>query len=95
MKRYLENRHRINEGIETYSKTSEGKRLKNIALAAIAISIVLLLVSAFFIEGISWKMLLILRGCAGVGAIVFVIAYAILLFRANNQNFQDQINPKR
>ena len=83
MSSYLENKRGIDEAIENYSRTCVGKRLKAIALASIALSAGLLLAIAFLLEDLSQAVKLIMRGLAGVCAIVFVISTGILLYKSN------------
>lgn len=95
MKRYLENKQNLETAIDRYSKTTAGKRLKYIASGAITICIVLIIATAFCVDFISWKILAIMRGCAGVSAIIFVISMAILLFRSNSLYWQERMDSKR
>ena len=95
MKRYLENKQNLDTAIARYSRTPAGKRLKYIAMVAIAICIGLITVTGFCIDLISQKMLLIMRGGTGLFAIIFIISIAILLFRSNSLYWQERINSRR
>ena len=57
------------------------RKYKYIALAWIFVGIALMLVTIIGIESFSFKTILILRGCAGVCAIFFIIFVAIYLYR--------------
>ena len=57
------------------------RKYKYIALAWIFVGIALILVTIIGIESFSFKTILILRGCAGVCAVFFIIFVAIYLFR--------------
>lgn len=59
-------------------------RLKHIAIGVICIAILLMGIAAFLIDDISDTMLLVMRGCAGLCAIIFVIIVGILTYRVNN-----------
>ncbi len=83
MSSYLEKKREIDEAIENYSRTRNGKRLKTIALVSIIISVALLLIIAFEFDHISLTCRLIMQGAAGLGAIAFVITTGVLLYRSN------------
>lgn len=65
-------------------RTRVKRRLKYIALFVIGIAILLLFATIFLHDSISWTMMMIMRGCAGACAIVFVILVAILVYRVNS-----------
>lgn len=65
-------------------------RLKYAAIASIAIAIILLLINAFGLVGTSTTVLLLLRGCAGLFAIIFVVLVTILVYRVNAAYLNDK-----
>lgn len=62
------------------------KRLKYSAFVVIAITIALLLSMIIWMEGLSPSAILVMRGCAGLGAIIFVLLVGILTYRVNKQH---------
>lgn len=58
-------------------------RLKHIALCVIGAAIVIMISLVFLVDKVSWRVLYILRGVAGVLAIAFVIIVAVLVYRVN------------
>lgn len=73
-------------------KTPENRRLKYAALAVIAIAIMLLLSMAIWIEEISTRTMLLMRGCAGLCAIIFGVLVGILTYRVNKQYINNRRN---
>lgn len=68
------------------------KRLKYCALVVIAITIALLLAMIIWMEDLSATSMIIMRGCAGLGAIIFVVLVGILTYRVNSQHIQNRNN---
>ena len=66
------------------------RKYKYIALAWIFVGIALMLVTIIGIESFSFKTILILRGCAGVCAVFFIIFVAIYLFRVYKTLFNQK-----
>lgn len=95
MGRYFDNKREIDEAFEKYLQTPANRRLKHIAFGAITIAIALLLTMTFFGDDISWTVMLIMRGCAGVLAIVFVILISILSYRANSSYIHNHRKPNK
>jgi len=87
-------RERAQEINKLYN-SPKNRRLQVIASVAIALGIILLAVAAIFIDRLSWKMILFLRGCGGLCAIVFVVATAIAIYRANSQYMRNRWDPTR
>ena len=54
------------------------------AIGVICVAIILMGIAAILIDDISDTMLLVMRGCAGLCAILFVIIVGILTYRVNN-----------
>lgn len=76
--------------LEKYYNEKPNLRLKYAAIASIAIAIILLLINAFGLVGTSTTMLLLLRGCAGLFAIIFVVLVTILVYRVNAAYLNDK-----
>lgn len=74
-----------------YHASQYGK-LKYVALATIAIVIVLLFATIIWIEDLSSTAVAIMRGCAGLGAIIFVVLVGILTYRVNYHHIQNRHN---
>lgn len=88
MNKRLQEREEINK----LYNLPENRRLKYIALAVMAVVVVLLLSMIIWLENIPPKVLLIIRGCAGLGALVFVVLVGILTYRVNKQHITDRGN---
>ncbi|MDE6269463.1 MAG: hypothetical protein K2M12_01245 [Muribaculaceae bacterium] len=88
MRHYFEKKHELEQGINEFSRTRAGRRLKCAAFIAAALCVALLLAQIIFLADMPARTLLFLRGCAGLCAIVFVILVAILTFRANTATIQ-------
>ena len=80
------------EEINNLYNLPENRRLKYVALAVMAVVVVLLLSMTIWLENIPPKVLLIIRGCAGLGALVFVVLVGILTYRVNKQHITDRGN---
>lgn len=88
MNKYLREREEVNR---SYNKP-ENRRLRNVAIAVIGIGILLLLSMIFWMDKIPYRVMLIMRGCAGLAAIIFVVLVGILTYRVNKQHI---INRRR
>jgi hypothetical protein len=88
MNKRLQEREEINK----LYNLPENRRLKYIALAVMAVVVVLLLSMTIWLENIQPKVMLIIRGCAGLGALVFVVLVGILTYRVNKQHITDRGN---
>lgn len=67
------------------------RRLKYAVYAAAAVAILLLLVMAIWIDAIPAKLMLFMRGCVGLAAIVFVALAGVLYYRVNKQYIENNI----
>ncbi len=76
--------------LEKYYNEKPNLRLKYAAIASIAIAIILLLINAFGLVGTSTTVLLLLRGCAGLFAIIFVVLVTILVYHVNAAYLNDK-----
>lgn len=88
MNKRLQEREEINK----LYNLPENRRLKYVALAVMAVVVVLLLSMTIWLENIPPKVLLIIHGCAGLGALVFVVLVGILTYRVNKQHITDRGN---
>lgn len=88
MKHELPDMNRLQN--EFKNLTPADRRLKYFAFAAIGIAIVLLLMMTFWLDELSLRALLVMRACAGLCAIVFVILVAVLTYRVYNAYFQNR-----
>lgn len=71
------------------------KRLKYSALGVIAITIALLISMIIWMDDLSVKSILIMRGCAGFGAIIFVVLVGVLTYRVNSQHIENKNKGRR
>lgn len=90
MKRNLERYVREREEINSLYNAPRNKRLKYAALAAIGVSIALMLAMIFLMDELSVRTMMIMRGCAGLGAIVFVVLCGVLAYRVNKEHLQER-----
>lgn len=74
---------------------STNKRLKYSAIVVIAVAIALMLSMIIWMDDLSETSILIMRGCAGLGAIIFVVLVGILTYRVNSQHIQNRNNKER
>ena len=68
-------------------------RLKYAAVISITIAVILMIAMVIWLDGISAGMLLFMRGCAGLFAIIFVVLVAILVYRVNASYLRDKTRP--
>ena len=88
MNKRLQEREEINK----LYNLPENRRLKYVALAVMAVVVVLLLSMTIWLENIPPKVMLIIRGYEGLGALVFVVLVGILTYRVNKQHITDRGN---
>lgn len=86
MNKYLQERDELKHLYDA----PENRRLKYCAITIIAIVIILLLSMTIWIDKISNTARLIMRGCAGLGAILFVVIVGILSYRVNKQHMSNR-----
>lgn len=67
-----------------YNKPAN-RRLKRCALVAISITIILMLAMLIWMEHLSYSRLLLMKGFAGLFAIIFAVLYAALVYRVNRE----------
>ncbi|MDE6136670.1 MAG: hypothetical protein K2F97_04275 [Muribaculaceae bacterium] len=63
-----------------YNKPAN-RRLKYCAIVAISITIALMLAMLIWMEHLSYRQLLLMKGSAGLFAIIFAVLYAALVYR--------------
>lgn len=73
-----------------YNKPAN-RKLKYCAIAAISVVLTLLLTMLIFIEQLSYRTILLMKGFSGLFAIIFAVLYGILVYRVN----REYINRKR
>ncbi len=89
--KYLDEREKMNK----LHDAPKYRRLKYLALFFVAIATVLLLYIAFRIDRISPTALLIMRGSAGLCAIVFAILVGLLSYSANKEHVTNRWKNKK
>lgn len=72
MNKYLQEREEINRRYNM----PENRRLKYAAMIVIGIVIILILSMIIWMDKIPYEGILIMRGCVGLGAIIFVLLVA-------------------
>ena len=91
MANYFENKEKMQQEQEKYYREETNLRLKYAALISIVMSIILMAIMALGIVDLdNTNAILILRGCAGLFAIFFVVLVGILVFRVNTSYFKDK-----
>lgn len=95
MRQYLEKREQERREMEKYYHTPANLRLKYAALTVIVVAIVLILIPIFWMDSISTQVQLLMRGCAGLCGLVFIVLVAILLYRVNTAYWQHRNDPDR
>ena len=93
MANYFEKKEAHRRELEKYYNEKPNLRLKYAAIASIAIAIILLLINAFGWVGTSTTVQLLLQGCAGLFAIIFVVLVTILVYRANAAHLNNKHTP--
>lgn len=88
MKDYWQNKYDINQ----LFNAPQFRKLKYSALIVIGISSATMLAMIFWIDVIPYKTMLFLRGCVGIGAIVFIILVAILAYQVYSEYFHNKYN---
>lgn len=73
-----------------YNKPAN-RKLKYYSIAAISVVLALLLTMLIFIEQLSYRTILLMKGFSGLFAIIFAVLYGILIYRVN----REYINRKR
>lgn len=93
MQHFFERREQERQEMEKYYRTPANLRLKYAALCAIGVAIILFVVMIFLIDSLSPGLMLFMRGCAGLCALIFVALVALLLYRVNTAYWQHRNDP--
>lgn len=83
MFRHLRNTYVEKAALDKIAASQANRILKYIALAFALIAIVLLMIMIIWLDSFSLTTILVLRGCVGLCAIIFIIFVAIYLYRVN------------
>lgn len=83
---------REREELRRHYNAPKYRRMKYCAIAIIAIVIILLLSMTIWIDKIPTNVLVVMRGCAGLGTILFVVIVGILSYRVNKQHISNRKN---
>lgn len=94
MRPYFERKHEMEKAISEYSRTPANRRLKYCTYVMISLCAILLLASAFFLDNLEYKTILIMRGCAGLCALICMVSYGALLYRAHSAYWRNRNTPK-
>lgn len=93
MANYFEKKEVERKAHGKYYRQKPNLRLKYAALASIAISIMLLLILAFgSVDRNNTDLISVMRGCAGLFAIVFAVLVGILVYRVNSAYLNDKFD---
>lgn len=82
-------------GLRKLYNTPANLRLKRIALCVIGVAIAIMIGMIFLVDKVSWQLWYLMRGCAGVLVIVFVIIVAVLVYRVNRAYITGDKSGKR
>lgn len=69
--------------VKKYYETPVNKRIKHWAIGVVLVVIALLILLFVLTDAISLLAIHLLRACIGLGAIIFVVLVAILIYRVN------------
>lgn len=90
MANYFAKKGKLQQEQEKYYREKANLRLKYAAVISITISVILMIATVIWLDSISTGMLLFMRGCAGLFAIIFVVLAAILVYRVNASYLKDK-----
>ena len=91
MEKMLEEREELNK----LYRAPANKALRYSAIAVIALVIVLMLSMIIWIDDIPQRTMLFMRGCAGLGAAIFVVLVGILAYRVNCRHIKNRSSKKK
>lgn len=95
MTNYFRKKEEYEKDVKKYYREKTNLRLKYGALASIAVSIILLLTMALgFIDFSNTRLLLFMRGCAGLFALIFVVLVGALVYRVNSAYSKEKYQRK-
>ncbi len=92
MNKYLNKYVQEHEKMNEYYNARKYRTLKYAALTAVALGVILLLCIAFYLDHIPQNVMLIMRVCAGLCAITFVVLVTIITYRANKEHVTNRRN---
>lgn len=96
MSNYIERKEKLQQELKPYYREKINLRLKYAALISIVISIILLLLPIMGIIDIEdTRTILLVRGFAGVFAIIFAVLVCILVYRVNKAYLRDRYRSDR
>lgn len=91
MANYFEEKEKLQREQEKYYREKTNLRLRYAALISIGISIMLLLIIAFgFSDTTDTNVLLFMRGCVGLFALLFVVIVGVLVYRVNTSYIEEK-----
>lgn len=93
-KRLAENQDGSWKEIREFYKTQANRRLKRISISVGCVAIVTILVMIFLFDDIPLRVMLFLRGCVGLCAIVYVVLVGVLVYRVNKAYINQRKVPK-
>ena len=86
MKNYWQNKY----DIDNLFNAPQFKQIKYAALIVIGIIIAIQIATIVWIDSIPYKTMIFLRGCVGLGAIIFVIIATILAYKVHSEYFRNR-----
>ena len=95
MFRSIEDIYKEKEEKEKIAQLPSIRKLKYLALFFISIGIALILTNLILLGTISLTVILVLRGCAGICAIIFVIIVGIYMHKINTTYNKQQFRNKK
>lgn len=94
MRRLMDKKQQQRDELNKLYNTRANLRLKYIAIGIMAVGIAIMLAIIIWMDQISREMMLLMRGCVGICAIVFVILCGIPVYRVNSAYWQQRGNQK-
>ena len=95
MFRSLEDIYKEKQDKERIAQQPSIKKLKYLALFFISIGIALILTNIIWLETFSTTVILVLRGCAGICAIIFLIIVGIYMHKINTIYHEQRFRNKQ
>lgn len=84
-------RKRKRELDKLYQKPAN-RRLKYLAVGFAVIAIALMIAMILLIDSLSWRTMMLLRGCTGLSAIIFVALTGVLVYRVNREYYKERFS---
>ena len=95
MIRSIEKINKEKEAKRKIAQLPNNRKLKYLALFFISIGIVLFIIMLIWYDSLSRESLLVMRGCAGLFAILFVIVISFYLYRINIAYYKQMYRPNK